>query len=69
MMSEEPEKTIAFFGEVFGWEFRKWDGPFDYWIDSPRCTVIVHSLASGGCAPPADPPGALTGGQVYPLPE
>ncbi len=32
MMSEEPEKTIAFFGNVFGWEFRKWDGPFDYWI-------------------------------------
>lgn len=27
----EPERAVAFYKTVFGWEFKKWDGPMDYW--------------------------------------
>lgn len=30
----EPEKAIAFYHAVFGWQFKKWDGPMDYWMIS-----------------------------------
>lgn len=26
------EKSTAFYGEVFGWQFQKWDGPQPYWL-------------------------------------
>lgn len=32
MHSSNPEKTIAFFKEVFGWQTQKWDGPMEYWL-------------------------------------
>lgn len=32
IMSEQPEKTIEFMSKVFGWTFRKWDGPMEYWL-------------------------------------
>lgn len=28
----EPEKAVAFYQAVFAWQFRKWDGPADYWL-------------------------------------
>jgi predicted enzyme related to lactoylglutathione lyase len=28
----EPEKAVAFYQAVFGWEFTKWDGPMEYWL-------------------------------------
>lgn len=28
---DDAERAAAFYKEVFGWEFHKWDGPFDYW--------------------------------------
>ena len=30
--ADDPERATAFYGEVFGWEIGKWDGPFDYWL-------------------------------------
>src|SRR5271156_183367 len=30
--ADDPERAIAFYKEVFGWEIRKWDGPMDYWM-------------------------------------
>lgn len=30
--SDNPEKTVGFYEEVFGWKFNKWDGPMDYWL-------------------------------------
>jgi predicted enzyme related to lactoylglutathione lyase len=27
----EPEKSIQFYTDVFGWKFEKWNGPMDYW--------------------------------------
>lgn len=29
---DDPERAAKFYGEAFGWEFYKWDGPFDYWL-------------------------------------
>lgn len=30
--ADEPERAIKFYSDSFGWEFRKWEGPFDYWL-------------------------------------
>src|SRR5471030_1568454 len=30
--AENPERAIAFYQAVFGWQFTKWDGPMDYWL-------------------------------------
>jgi uncharacterized protein len=30
--AENPERAIAFYQGVFGWQFKKWDGPMDYWL-------------------------------------
>lgn len=30
--AENPERAIAFYQSVFGWQFQKWDGPMDYWM-------------------------------------
>jgi predicted enzyme related to lactoylglutathione lyase len=29
--AEEPERAIKFYEKVFAWEFKKWDGPMEYW--------------------------------------
>ena len=28
----DPETSIKFYTDVFGWTFQKWDGPMDYWM-------------------------------------
>jgi uncharacterized protein len=30
--ADDPERAIAFYKDVFGWEIHKWDGPMDYWM-------------------------------------
>lgn len=30
--AEQPERAIAFYRDLFGWEFTKWDGPMPYWL-------------------------------------
>jgi predicted enzyme related to lactoylglutathione lyase len=30
--ADKPERTIKFYGDVFGWKFNKWQGPTDYWM-------------------------------------
>ena len=32
MNVKDVHKTIAFYEDVFGWKFEKWDGPMDYWL-------------------------------------
>ena len=32
MNVKDVHKTIAFYEEVFGWKFVKWDGPIEYWL-------------------------------------
>ncbi len=30
--ADDPERAINFYRDTFGWEFTKWEGPFDYWL-------------------------------------
>ena len=30
--ADEPDRAISFYESVFGWTFRKWEGPMDYWL-------------------------------------
>ncbi|MBW6461453.1 MAG: VOC family protein [DPANN group archaeon] len=29
--TETPERAIKFYKDVFGWTFKKWKGPMEYW--------------------------------------
>jgi predicted enzyme related to lactoylglutathione lyase len=28
----DPEGLVSFYSSLFGWTFRKWEGPSDYWL-------------------------------------
>ena len=30
--AEEPERAVAFYQKLFGWQFTAWEGPMPYWI-------------------------------------
>lgn len=30
--ADNPERAIAFYQSVFGWQFQKWGGPMEYWL-------------------------------------
>jgi predicted enzyme related to lactoylglutathione lyase len=30
--AEQPERAVAFYRTVFGWDITKWDGPVEYWL-------------------------------------
>jgi hypothetical protein len=30
--ADDPAKLQKFYGDVFGWQFQKWDGPMPYWL-------------------------------------
>jgi predicted enzyme related to lactoylglutathione lyase len=30
--AENPDRAIKFYAGLLGWEFKKWDGPVDYWL-------------------------------------
>lgn len=30
--ADDPERGVNFYQSTFGWEFRRWDGPQEYWI-------------------------------------
>ena len=32
LSADEPERAIKFYKKVFGWEIKKWEGPFEYWL-------------------------------------
>ena len=32
LVTDDFEKTAAFYREVFGWQVQKWEGPVDYWL-------------------------------------
>lgn len=32
--ARDPEQSAAFYTDVFGWSFEKWDGPDAYWLVS-----------------------------------
>jgi predicted enzyme related to lactoylglutathione lyase len=46
--AEDPDRAARFYAGLLGWQFKKWDGPMDYWL-----------ITTG----PADQPG-INGGLV-----
>ncbi len=32
LSASAPERAVAFYRTVFGWEIEKWQGPIDYWL-------------------------------------
>lgn len=30
--ADKPQRAIAFYQGMFGWNFQKWNGPIDYWM-------------------------------------
>lgn len=32
LAAKDPERFMKFFKETFGWWFKKWDGPLEYWL-------------------------------------
>jgi predicted enzyme related to lactoylglutathione lyase len=30
--ADNPERAVAFYQSLFGWEFKKWAGPMEYWL-------------------------------------
>jgi len=32
LVTDDFEKTAAFYRDVFGWQVQKWDGPVEYWL-------------------------------------
>ncbi len=43
------QKTMDFYSHVFGWKFKKWDGPMEYWLittgESPEPGINGGMLA------------------------
>ena len=50
--AEDPARAIAFYENVFGWKFTKWDGPMPYWLIS---TGEGQPGIDGGLLPRRDP--------------
>ena len=32
ILADDPMRASEFYKNIFGWEFKKWDGPMDYWM-------------------------------------
>jgi uncharacterized protein len=30
--ADDPDRAVAFYQKVFGWQITKWEGPIDYWL-------------------------------------
>jgi len=30
--ADDPDRAVAFYKGLFGWEFTKWEGPMEYWL-------------------------------------
>jgi predicted enzyme related to lactoylglutathione lyase len=30
--ADNPERAVEFYKKTFGWQFKKWEGPQDYWL-------------------------------------
>ena len=51
--AENPERAMSFYSNVFGWVFKKWEGPADYWVISTGAPG--EPGIDGGLLPRRDP--------------
>ena len=55
--AENPERAVKFYTAVFGWQFKKWDGPADYWLimtGDPKTPGIDGGLMRRQGPPPVE---------------
>jgi predicted enzyme related to lactoylglutathione lyase len=55
--ADKPERAIAFYTGLFGWQFKKWEGPMPYWLitTGPDGQPGINGgLVSRPCAAPAE---------------
>ena len=54
---DDPERAQAFYRDVFGWSFQKWDGPMEYWMvtTGPDAETGIN----GGMSPRSEHSGPL----------
>lgn len=53
----DPERATQFYETLFGWTFRKWDGPMPYWLvmTGPDDQPGIHGgMVLRQCAPPTE---------------
>ena len=55
--ADQPERASAFYHDVFGWQFQKWDGPMPYWLIT---TGAEGERGIDGGMMPRQSPGAST---------
>jgi predicted enzyme related to lactoylglutathione lyase len=62
--ASDPARAEAFYKDVFGWEFAKWDGPVNYWL--VRTGRDTPGIDGGMVERKGDPPaeGAAVNGYV-----
>ena len=62
IVADNPERAMKFYKQVFGWEFKKWDGPQDYWY--VKTGEDSQPGINGGLAPKSSHEGGKPGGRV-----
>jgi predicted enzyme related to lactoylglutathione lyase len=62
IVADNPERAIKFYKEVFGWEFKKWDGPQDYWF--VKTGEDNQPGINGGLTPKMNQQSGATSGRV-----
>lgn len=58
LTADNPERASKFYGDVFGWQFTKWEGPEDYWLITTG--TGEQPGIDGGLGRRQDPSGAVT---------
>ena len=48
--ADRPERAIAFYEQVFGWQFHKWDGPMPYWLIERIVKIRVRQNSAKAAA-------------------
>ena len=54
--ADDPERSVQFYSEVFGWKGHKWEGPEDYWLlttgeEAPGINGAIMRRGNGFTAP------------------
>jgi uncharacterized protein len=65
IQATDPQKLVDFYTKIFGWNFRKWEGEWQYWLIStgPKDQPGID----GGMVPRQGPVGAVNTIQVADL--
>src|SRR5262249_60785108 len=65
--ADNPERAVGFYTKVFGWSFKNWGGPMEYWLVTTGPDG-QPGINGGARRPPGPPPRGRTGGKTGRLP-